>query len=475
MTSPISILSSVTAQAAFSSICPDVSFASRVSGEYCSMPWHYVDHKCCGICPSPAINGYGTIIGFCLASFFNMLIVLCQPASSAIFIAAQLTVAHMFLVAIMARNMMGTASNGANGIQAWHAEFAFLAASSIIGVVLACVLSDAHYIHGFSTHEDLERFLNAQDDLKDARRRAEPGTTVCGTHRLQMQEHEAFVRGEHKANVVRGVHRLRKWHSRNQARILLFAFGGSEAYWFILYAVTIWFGKDTIFWQPKCDDFIGAASWSLIRGVSFTIFSLAFLFTLFLCIPVFHPTSTYRSAAHFIVLLFSHHIARPRSNSPSFRDRRRELRNNPTHAPPAEAPAPPIDAPETRPEIIVRFVLSLSIWSLWFVLLLVVFFQARRDFLLTGTGTAPWPYACIQNLMFGTFPIFKFCLNVVRRSAKDRKKRRRANGIATPTSTGLSQTMRRRPFGLDRRPATNEQSLSRSRSRGRRQNRTKDW
>ncbi|BGO96329.1 hypothetical protein NBRC10512v2_008053 [Rhodotorula toruloides] len=432
------------------------------------------------------INGYGTIAGFCLASFFNMLIVLCQPASSAVFskssvmqllLAAQLTVAHMFLVAIMVRDMMGTASNGTNGIQALHAEFAFLAASSIIGVVLACVLSDAHHIHGFKSHEDLEHFLNAQDDLKDARRRAEPGSTVYGTHRLQVQEHEAFVRGEHKANLVRGVHRLRKWHSRNQARILLFAFGGSEAYWFILYAATIWFGKDTIFWQPKCNDFIGAASWSLIRGVSFTIFSLAFLFTLFLCIPVFHPTSSYRSAAHFIVLLFSHHIARPRTSSPSFRDRRREARNKSAHADPVEEPQPAPDAPETRPEVIVRFVLSLSIWSLWFVLLLVVFFKARRDFLLTGTGTAPWPYACIQNLMFGSFPIFKFCLNVVRGRAKDRKKRRRAmaSNLATPTSTGLSPTVRRRLSGLNRRPATNEQSLSRSRSRGRRQNRAKDW
>ncbi|GEM12689.1 proteophosphoglycan 5 [Rhodotorula toruloides] len=446
--------------------------------DYCSLPWHYVDYKCCGLCPSPAINGYGTIIGFCLASFFNMLIVLCQPASSAIYIAAQLTVAHMFLVAIMVRNIMGTASHGTNGIQAWHAEFAFLAASSTIGVVLACVLSEAHHIHGFSSHEALVRFLDAQDDL-EARRRARPVTKVYGTHRLQMQEHEAFVRGEHKANLVRGVHRLRKWHSRNQARILLCAFSGSELYWFILYAVTIWFGKDTTFWQPKCNDFIGAGSWSLIRGVSFTIFSLAFLFTLLLCIPVFHPTSTYRSAAHFIVLLFSHHIARPKSALNSWKDRRRLHRD---HAPPHLSPPDELEtqvAPETRPEIIVRFVLSLSIWSLWFVLVIVVFFQARRDFLLTGTGTAPWPYGCIQNTMFGTFPIFKFFLNIVRRSAKDAKKRRRANGLAstsaTPTSTGLSRTIQRKPFGLDRRLAMAEQSLSRSRSRGRRQDRTKEW
>ncbi|BGP28242.1 hypothetical protein JCM10295v2_007229 [Rhodotorula toruloides] len=427
MASPASIFSSVTAQNAFSKICPDISYASRVSATVAF-----------------AINGYGTIIGFCLASFFNMLIVLCQPASSAIYIAAQLTVAHMFLVAIMVRNIMGTASHGTNGIQAWHAEFAFLAASSTIGVVLACVLSEAHHIHGFSSHEALVRFLDAQDDL-EARRRARPVTKVYGTHRLQMQEHEA----------------------------------GSELYWFILYAVTIWFGKDTTFWQPKCNDFIGAGSWSLIRGVSFTIFSLAFLFTLLLCIPVFHPTSTYRSAAHFIVLLFSHHIARPKSALNSWKDRRRLHRD---HAPPHLSPPDELEtqvAPETRPEIIVRFVLSLSIWSLWFVLVIVVFFQARRDFLLTGTGTAPWPYGCIQNTMFGTFPIFKFFLNIVRRSAKDAKKRRRANGLAstsaTPTSTGLSRTIQRKPFGLDRRLAMAEQSLSRSRSRGRRQDRTKEW
>lgn len=175
---------------------------------------------------------------------------------------------------------------------------------------------------GFTSHEELEGFLDAQDDLK-ARRRAEPGATVYGTHRLQMKEDEAFVSGQHRANLVSGVHRLRKWHQRNQARILLFAFGGSELYWcvqhrsfplwpretaqeslswptfrFILYAATIWFGKNTTFWQPKCDELVGASSWALIRGVSFTIFSLAFLFTLFLCIPVFHPTCVkYRSTA----------------------------------------------------------------------------------------------------------------------------------------------------------------------------------
>lgn len=56
-----------------------LSFASRPS-DFCrpaGEPAHFP-----GL---PQINGYGTIVGFCIASFFNMLIVLCQPASSAIF------------------------------------------------------------------------------------------------------------------------------------------------------------------------------------------------------------------------------------------------------------------------------------------------------------------------------------------------------------------------------------------------------
>lgn len=97
--------------------------ARTLQSEYCSAPWQVTIDVCCGLCPSPAINAYGTVAGLCIASFFAMLIVLFQPAQSAWYIAAQLALAHMYLVAIMARDMMGTASNGTNGIQRWHAEW----------------------------------------------------------------------------------------------------------------------------------------------------------------------------------------------------------------------------------------------------------------------------------------------------------------------------------------------------------------
>ncbi|TKA52815.1 hypothetical protein B0A53_04511 [Rhodotorula sp. CCFEE 5036] len=129
------------AQDRFSSICP-VSYS-----DYCSAPWQYQGSVCCGICPSPAIASYGTVAGLIVGSFFNMLIVLFQPDESAAFIGGQLTIAHMYLIAVFIRNIMGSASEGTNGMQKWHAEFAFLLGASSTGVVLPAVLSDTHHIH----------------------------------------------------------------------------------------------------------------------------------------------------------------------------------------------------------------------------------------------------------------------------------------------------------------------------------------
>lgn len=204
-----------TAQNAFSSRCIDLSFVSlstagqfasvfnecRPSSQsaYCSVPWQVSpEQACCGICPSPAINAYGTLIGLAIASFFNLLIVLFRPASSAIYskscflpappplppffgiptltlrwhltVCGQLMLGNMFVVAVAVRNSMGTLSEGTNAIQKWHAEqvsrvfsrpphrqltsmlepfrrFAFLLASSSCALIVACVLSDVHFIH----------------------------------------------------------------------------------------------------------------------------------------------------------------------------------------------------------------------------------------------------------------------------------------------------------------------------------------
>lgn len=90
--------------------------------------------------------------------------------------------------------------------------------------------------------------------------------------------------------------------------LLLCAFAASELYWFVLYAVTIWWpsaSSSPVFWQEDCDDLIGQGNYRLIEGASWTFVSLAFLATLLLCVPVFgHRTE---SAAHTIVRALSLH------------------------------------------------------------------------------------------------------------------------------------------------------------------------
>lgn len=55
---------------------------------------------------------------------------------------------------------------------------------------------------------------------------------------------------------------------------------------FIAYGVTVWWGTQITFWQSQCDEKVGGG---LIQGISITLVSLLFLFTLLLIIPVFFP------------------------------------------------------------------------------------------------------------------------------------------------------------------------------------------
>ncbi|GAA6054022.1 hypothetical protein JCM3770_002422 [Rhodotorula araucariae] len=413
------------AQDAFSSICP-ISI-----GEYCGAPWQVTTD----------INTYGTVSGVCIASFFAMLIVLFQPAQSAWYIAAQLTLAHMYLVAVMARNIMGTASNGINGIQRWHAEFAFLLASSITGTIIACVLSDTHYIHGFSSADEHHAFLDADQAHADAVR-DHPGQKRYGSHPLHVQFEDTHRTGLGLVNVRRAMTRMRKWSHRHQAVLLLSSFVLSELYWFILYAVTVWWGSErTISWQSNCDTLVGKADYALMEGTSWTFVALSLVATTFLCVPVFYPRSG--SAAHLIVRFLSLHGA-PRQDAQSRRGTN-DLSNSTSDASGLATSRTNTDLSQTsvadtafdnRAETWIKVVLSLGVWTIWFVLVLIILLRALDRFLLVGTA---WPYAAIQNLIFGVFVAIRFLLTVVRerwrRASKAHKARRAA---------------RRRPSGEER-------------------------
>ncbi|BGP44076.1 hypothetical protein JCM10450v2_008293 [Rhodotorula kratochvilovae] len=428
------------AQNAFSSICP-ITY-----GEYCGAPWQVTIDTCCGLCPSPAINAYGTVAGLCIASFFAMLIVLFQPAQSAWYIAAQLALAHMYLVAIMARNIMGTASEGTNAIQRWHAEFAFLLASSITGTIIACVLSDTHYIHGFSSADEHDAFLDASAaHAIDAA--AHPGQRRYGSHPLHLQQEDEHRPGEHGRNVARAMQRFRKWAHRHQAVLLLATFAGSELYWFILCAGTVWWGSShTTSWQSNCDTLIGTANYRVVEATSWTFVSLAFLATLFLCIPVFGRRTD--SAAHAIVRALSLH-RETRRTALSPRGGSGATHNTPLEGTPGPASRTNTDlsassagsgnAQGTRAETWVKVGLSLVVWTFWFVMVLVILLRALDQFLLVGTA---WPYAAIQNLIFGFFAAIKFVLSTGRehaRSAQKAYKARRAqkhSSASSPSGSG---------------------------------------
>lgn len=115
----------------------------------------------------------------------------------------------------------------------------------------------------------------------------------------------------------------------------------------------------------------------------------------------------YNSAAHFIVLLWSHRVVRHRPSVATFRLAKQRARAR-VGLPPAPDPRP--DDTDTisgttleEAEARARIILSVFVWSLWFVSVMIILFSALDNFLLVGTSTsAAWPYAAIQN--FVSFP-----------------------------------------------------------------------
>ncbi|GAA5986367.1 hypothetical protein JCM11641_005357 [Rhodosporidiobolus odoratus] len=362
--------------------------------------------------------------------FFNLLIVLFQPKKSAMYIAAQLSVGNMFLVAVMARNMMGTFSKGTNGLQRWQAEFAFLMAQASAPVIIASVFSDVHHIHGFGTSTAFQGFIEAERLLEQERlsvSRNQSTTNggsssnsrprlkrVYGSHDRHLKEYDEYSRKQFGENYNKFFFRVAKWAGRHQAVILLCLFFFTELYWFILYCTTVWFSSaDTIttFWQPSCDEYVGEISYRLIEGVSFTFCSLALLSTIFLAIPVFsHKFGASQSAAHFIIRLFTVYSRQPRKALK--KAHATFIAQKDVHSPVPE----PLQ--ETKPEKILKIGFAGTIWLFWFISLMVTLTTGLRDFLLVGL---PWPYAAIQNLLFGMFPMVKFFIDL--KDARDELKK----------------------------------------------------
>ncbi|GAA5898051.1 uncharacterized protein JCM6883_000907 [Sporobolomyces salmoneus] len=399
------------AQDTFSLRCPDLTFSA-----YCSAPWQVsLDQTCCGICPSPAINAYGTLGGLILASFFDLLIVLFRPAASAVYICGQLMLGNMFIVAILVRNLMGSASNGVNAVQKWHAEFAFLLASSTSALIVACLLSDVHFIHGFGSHEQLHDFQLQKASFKRDKRSPSAHLLLGGpSHPLFRQPRDTLWQ------------RFRKFCSRRQAVLLFSIFTTTQLFWFIVYATTIWWGDRTTFWQPQCDDLIGRENYALLEGVSFTFASIALVSSLLLAIPVFASIS----ASEFLVRIF-HLQGRHSSTTDSALRLRLKVQNHIKRG----KLHPPLKLihVETKMEKKVKTVLSLAIWLFWFNSLLVIFFRALEEFLLIGIA---WPYAGIQNFLFGCFPLVKFFLDPFRAYLRARRKRKQATAPVAEHGSG---------------------------------------
>ncbi|GAA6005438.1 hypothetical protein JCM11491_003642 [Sporobolomyces phaffii] len=392
--------------------------------------------------PSPALNAYGTLAGLAIASFFNLLIVLFQPTEAAIYICAQLMLGNMYTVAINVRNFMGTRSNGTNAIQKWHAEFAFLLASSTSALIVACLLSDVHFIHGFGRGVDLHEFQTQKavaQNLKRSQTKEQSSPTTSDAPLLARSPHPLFRR----ANDSKW-QRIRKVFVRRQGYILFGTFTLTQVYWFAVYGV-IWWGDKSKFWQASCDDFIGPSSYSLLMGVSFAFASIALLSSLLLAVPVFASVS----AAEFLVKLF--HLDNRHSLHSDSRLRVRLRAQNYIRRGKVEwDDLQHLVHFETKAERNVKIALSLGVWAFWLASLLLIFYRALDKFLLVGQ---PWPYAAIQNLMFGCFPAVKFLIDPFRLCLRDRRRRKRAARArpvdpapsARPVTPGIASTPPRIP------------------------------
>ncbi|GAA5947693.1 hypothetical protein JCM3765_001039 [Sporobolomyces pararoseus] len=319
----------------------------------------------------------------------------------------------MYVVAIMVRNWMGTVSNGTNAIQKWHAEFAFLLASSTSSLILACLLSDVHHIHGFGRKQDLHDF-----QIQKSVQRSPKRPTIASSRLVDGGSHSLFRRATDSKP-----QRLRKFFARRQASILFVTFVGTQVFWFIVYGATIWWAENTKFWQSNCDNLIGSANFAMLRGVSWVFASVALLSSLLLAIPVW----TSVSASEFIIRLFHLHGTHPFRSDSQLRLRLKV--QNYVKRGNIAFPEAMIHA-ETTTEKRVKIILSLTLWSFWFVSMFVIFFRALDNFLLVGTA---WPYAGIQNFLFGCLPLVKFFISPLREHLRDRRKRKRMAKTSAPS------------------------------------------
>ncbi|GAA6030579.1 hypothetical protein JCM8097_006218 [Rhodosporidiobolus ruineniae] len=420
------------------------------TGQYCSAPWQTANDKWCGLCPSPAITGYGTLGGLTLSSSFTMLTICLMPEKSAALIMDQVRWAHMvrpvlqyfpnladdssclqYLFSTLIRYIMAYYSNGVNSHSRYNLEFAFLNASAIVGVVTACALSDTHHLHGFSSARKFNEYLLANLDLKQARLSAKTEERIFGEHKYQLQEkHLAEPSDSLKERSAKFAQRLRKFNDRHQA-----ALGTSVG--------AIWRGKNDYFWQPDAEDHIPTVHIALIRGVSFTFVGFAILATLFLIVPTIrspssqrtisqlhkrrqrvphpdpdraaagetvdrlHPTKpAYRveSAAGFIVRLFHHHEEVAKSAARRVRKGKGKkeapmgVRASSETLEVPEDVEGPNDPGETSAEKRVKYVISAIVWFIWCISIWTILKLAIDSFLLIGVA---WAFAVIQNFMFG--------------------------------------------------------------------------
>ena len=205
--------------------------------------------------------------------------------------------------------------------------------------------------------------------------------------------------------------------------------------------------------------------------------------------------SRYKSAAHFIVLLLSHHAVRHRTTVATFRRAKQRARARLGLPPGSDPRSVDTDAilgtTLEQAEARVRITLSVLVWSLWFVSVMIILFSALENFLLVGTSkSAAWPYAGIQNLvspfrptarwcpfldgpgegegvpdpaatsqMFGFFPLAKFFLKPVREHLRRSRKARKA-----PMANAARLDTRGRPIDSEAETRTPPEVVVRTRS-----------
>lgn len=147
----------------------------------------------------------------------------------------------------------------------------------------------------------------------------------------------------------------------------------------ILYATTIWSGGSAgqKFWQPNCDDKIGAASMAFIQGTSWAFVTIAAFATAALAFTAF--SSNQESAAHWIVRhLHLHHVTKEplRVAKKTRPQRKRPLSGATAHLSRLSVEEQDQSAqlaPETKAEKWLKVGISVGVYFAWFGLTLVRF------------------------------------------------------------------------------------------------------